>query len=250
MALITRDLDENSYPDWDWWEDEIDYLVEQAATRGIDIGTDTVRSRGKTLAQPAVSFSGFYSQGDGLAFDATINWPIFFEAHSDFKEKHINWFLLLVSNPDYFDVGVHRYNGRSNNMWAELENNYPDIIECGFFAGLEMEANEGQMPLLDGSALERYILEACEEEAADMYRALEAVYEAEREYTNKCRVEILLEEHQEQLKELLWCLPAEFSLAAIEHETIDWDDLDTLGLVEPVGRGGYIISAAGMEVMR
>lgn len=248
MARITKELDEQ-HPDHDWSGYEIDYLVEQAALKGIVIGTENERGREKCYTRPAVSWSGFWSQGDGLAFDATINWPVFFEAHPDFKEKELNWYLLLVSNPDYFTAGVHRYNS-GNTMDAESDDKCYDIVEHGFFAGLEMEAGEGQMPPLDGQALEKYVLEACQDEAIDMYKSLEKTYEIECEFMKDQEIERLIEEHTDDLKELLLSLPAEFRLNEIESDDIDGVDLDELKLVRHKKGGVYCISEAGQEFLK
>ena len=74
------DLD-GGYPDHDWYTDMLEWFAEDAKTRGIDIPYESARRQVKgevACYVPTISFSGFYSQGDGLAFNCTINWPVFF----------------------------------------------------------------------------------------------------------------------------------------------------------------------------
>jgi hypothetical protein len=64
----------------EWWRTtsdiDLDHVIDDAAAVadlfGLDIRTKTVRlMNGKTRAEPAVYWSGFWSQGDGASFEGT-----------------------------------------------------------------------------------------------------------------------------------------------------------------------------------
>lgn len=66
---------ENFPLDYDWWDYTYDYAIEQAALLGITISTKPVRlMSGKTREDPAIYFSGFWSQGDGSCFDGNYRY--------------------------------------------------------------------------------------------------------------------------------------------------------------------------------
>lgn len=66
---------ENFPIDYDWWDFTYDYIVEQATLLGITIATKTVRlMSGAKREDPAIYFSGFYSQGDGSCFNGTYHY--------------------------------------------------------------------------------------------------------------------------------------------------------------------------------
>ena len=251
MSILTKDIGNNCYPDWDWYTEELAFYVEDAKTRGIEIGEER-SSRQPTNGmyvryEPAISFSGFYSQGDGLAFDADINWPVFFEANPSFRVEAPEWFLLLVSNPSYVIGGVTRSGRNSTGMSIAIDTDYNDVVECGYFAGVRVEAEEGGLPELYLEPLEEAVLSICRDEATKMYHGLEEVYESECEYMREQQVETIKEEYEELIKAVLLLLPEGlFTRADVadaidenyEYE-IDFEDLDNLGLIEHVSHGNY-----------
>lgn len=65
-----RDKYRQSYPDYDWWDSSYEDFDKIATMMGIEIGTKPVRlMNGKTRHDPAIYFSGFWSQGDGACFE-------------------------------------------------------------------------------------------------------------------------------------------------------------------------------------
>ena len=60
--------------DYEWWNTNYDYFIEQMAEKGVDV-------EGKDIA-----FSGFCSQGDGACFDADVNLDVFL---ADNKFRHL-----------------------------------------------------------------------------------------------------------------------------------------------------------------
>jgi len=220
---ITRGID-SLYPEYDWWDLEFECFKEDLATRGIVIGTDIrgKNRKGETILEPAISFSGFYSQGDGLAFDATIDWAKFLETHSSFAEQLPEWYLLLAANPNDVIASTKRNTRHNNQMGVSCEWNSasPFEVEHGFFAGMI----EDELPMTLAE-LEEWVLGACEAEATKMYESLESTYEAECEYLREQEVESLIEENLDAVREALAMFPE-------EHDEVDLQDLRELGLAE------------------
>lgn len=246
MANLTRGLDE-LYPDWNWYEDSLDTFVDEASLKGIIIGVDRPSNARGYRNQHAVSFSGFSSQGDGLCFDCDIKWPEFIEAHPDFKEKLPEWFLLLSANPDYVEAGMNR-SQRGNTMTALLEFDYPDVVESGFFAGLDMT---DEVPDLSDADLETYVKNTCTDLASDWYHRLDKEYDFICDDMRQQRVNELIEEHCTDLRTILAALPAKFDQTIIHYEYAEYDfeDLNNLGLVEHVTCGAYRVSDAGKGLL-
>lgn len=236
MTQLTTCL--NQIEVWhDWYEDTLDCFAEEAKGKGIDIALE----RDGT---PAISFSGFWSQGDGLAFDADINWPAFFDAHPGLKTEYMNWYLVLSANPDYMQTSVYRSN-RGNNMYISSEGDPEVTIEEGFFAGVDATTIEFE----DG--FEDAVFSACADEADRIYMALEKEYEAQWDDEAYQVKERWLEEHGALLHTLLWPLSTTgiFTRADIFHEDIDFDDLDTLDLLKHVPGLGWVLSKKGLRVL-
>ena len=257
MSELTNNLDDG-YPEYDWYESEFDYFVEDAATRGIDIA---LANRNRKSREHGISFSGFWSQGDGLAFDATINWPVFIEKNPRFKINLPEWFLVIVANPDFIQGGVKRSGRNENIMSINIDINSSDPIESGFFAGVEI----GSIPQLYFEALELEVLHICEAEARQMYKSLEATYIGECAYIKDQRIENILEENKVQLQKCLAVLlfsGESFTNAQactaldFDDNWIDQNDLNCLGLTEyrRVGEPGAIrglqVTEKGKELLR
>lgn len=253
MANLGEQL-ECCYPDWEWYEDSLDYYVEDLKAKGIEIDEEKAGTRrdGKAILKPAISFSGFCSQGDGLAFDCRINWPVFFEAHPSFKGQMPEWYLLLSANPDYFDVGTRRHGRDSNCMSAWSEEDFPDVVENGFFAGMEMF---GEVPELSTTDLEDWILDVCQYEAHKMYKGLEEEYDQCCESEKERRCEEFVEENRDVLARCVAALMLEDEIRnntscvgeASEGE-ISFSDLNELGLVEHTRGGVWQITTEGKKL--
>lgn len=235
MAQITKNLDQVELWD-DWYEDMLDQFVEEAKEKGIQIDQ---RARGRHRV-PEIHFSGFWSQGDGLYFEAHIDWIKFFDGHQKLKDEHLNWYLLLSANPDYAsgraDGGMHRgYNQR-----AYVDTDLPEVIEQGFFAGTPEVDLE-----LDIGSFEWAVQDACEAEASRMYKALEAEYEFQLEDAKERAIEDLIEDLIEEYKEpicrMLWPM---MTGGEVEEDEIDLDDLENLGLIDRNG-----VTKKGLKVL-
>lgn len=61
--------------DYDWWDSTYEHASHIAALFGLDINMKPVKlMSGKTRMDPAIYFSGFYSQGDGACFEGTYEY--------------------------------------------------------------------------------------------------------------------------------------------------------------------------------
>lgn len=127
-------------------------------------------------------------------------------------------------------------------MSARVEDDYPDVVEHGYFAGTEMES----LPELRFGELEAYIYDVCAAEADKMYKSLEQSYEEECEYMREQAIENIKESEAERLQEVLLLLPSEANKSTFEEaldeagvEDIDFEDLEVLGFVKHKERGIY-----------
>lgn len=237
----------NSAEVWhDWYADMLWDFVSDAATRGIHIETEQLR-RGNN--GPAISFRGFWSQGDGLAFDSTIDWPVFFEANPSFKNQHTSAYLLLVANPKLANMRTVRTGRDGVSMDTEFECDFYDdeVIESGFFEGSTVGyvVNE-----IEFDKVGDYIKSICYSEAGSMYNKLEAEYEFQIEDAQQQVREQIVEELRDDLKLILTELAqCELFKRQAVHDDIEWSDLDELKLIDH-SRGGYwYITDAGWEVL-
>lgn len=74
----------------DWWDACYDNLVEDIEAKGFTVDTRVVRLvSGRTRDEPAIQFSGFWSQGDGASFDGWVkDWPQFLEDRPALQKMH------------------------------------------------------------------------------------------------------------------------------------------------------------------
>ena len=250
--LKGADLD-RGYPEHDWYTDMLKWFAEDAKTRGIDISYEAAgrQVKGKVACYaPTISFSGFYSQGDGLAFNCTINWPVFFETHEDFATSLPEWYLIISANPDIVGVGMTR-NSRHEHQMSAYSEDESDTIEKGFFAGMEIE--DTKLSFID---LEKYIEDVCEAEAMRMYTALEDEYDHQCEDIKERRIENTIEEHKDELhKVICWLLMQgdTFKTTALYIEEVSEDvcfsDLSDLGLVAHAGHNLWQVTDKGKELL-
>jgi len=237
MSHITADVD-SGYPDYDWYDSELEYWQEQLRAQGINISDEVHKGHsGKEYRQPAVSFSGFYSQGDGLAFDCSVSWSEFFAVNPSFAEQLPEWFLLLSANPDIVEVSSTR-NSRGNTMRIDvdyrLEQEAADgCVANGFFAGVPTD----ELPLVFRD-LEEWMDQYLDHVASDMYQSLQDLYESECEYIKEQGCEDIREQYATEIQAALSILPSVFAsrTAAVTalYESgleIDFEDLETLGYI-------------------
>lgn len=236
MSDLTSSLGE-SYPEYDWWDGDLDYYAEELRLRGINITNEHHRyPSGKVIESPAISFSGFSSQGDGLAFDCSIDWEVFCQTHPLMAEELTEWWLLLSTNPDLI-IACTRRHSRGNLMSFDMDYSAEyDVVQHGFFAGMDVS----DLPVVDAQ-LYNWMTRVLEDEADDMYRLLEKTYDAECEYLREQEIEAIKEEHAETLAEAMRALPDVVTRREADEilsgfTEIDFSDLEELGLYTFFGR--------------
>lgn len=75
---------ETGETDTGWWDHVYDDAVQCARKIGIDIGSKSSRTiGGQAIDSPEISFSGFWSQGDGCSFSGWLRMAETFEATKD-----------------------------------------------------------------------------------------------------------------------------------------------------------------------
>jgi hypothetical protein len=185
-----------------WWEGDetINWYIETNMT-----ARDAVEATETEAAQPArigwhidpkdISWSGFYSQGDGLAFDASVHLTEYMELKG-YDVTH-NALYLDILNYGIVHARVSRGYRQSNHMRdeAECEDYYTGNTEpAGIYQHLETEdwdalVQEQYDDLMDSMLKE--IGEEAQDHARSMYRELENDYEAstsEQEFIESCEI--------------------------------------------------------------
>lgn len=191
LACLKRNHDsayEALFEDWaktngEYWEYDwtITDFVERMATFGI------------TLTEDEVQFTGFWSQGDGACFQATVRpSPKLFEKDcQDYLDTpYVAIIHALAENGHVEDVYIKRGSGNySHKYMMEMEDE--DFSNCfdpeewveeyemsdGMFAGMPVRT---AINLITDEDLEEYtdtVLDLCRDHAEDLYRDLERDYD-------------------------------------------------------------------------
>src|SRR5690606_12101749 len=64
--------------DYDWWDSVYDDAEQIAEILGIEFEREEIRlMSGRKVSRPDITFSGFYSQGDGASWRGTYSWAPF-----------------------------------------------------------------------------------------------------------------------------------------------------------------------------
>lgn len=257
MSMLTKGFD-SIYLAYDWASYSLEEFVKELEAKGIDIERCKPNKNG--YCAPDIVWSGFGSQGDGLAFSSRIRWEKFIEHHPDMKEQIPQWYLLLVANPDYVYGGTST-NMRGTNMTTALDVESTYIVESGFFAGVPI----AEVPIYIPD-LQEYVQEVCEEEANRVYKRLEEEHDWLVESEKERAIEYCLEENREMIqlcigKLLLLgdsftrpeCLSVIDEVQEGVDETFDWDDLYELVLIESNYGNvdyNYRVTTEGKEFMK
>lgn len=187
---------EQAEPYDEWYKDILLEFQEEAAEKGVDIPNENRRN------EPAISFSGFWSQGDGLAFDASINWEKFLATNKEFQfqDELPKWYMFLTANPSSVPAACHRNNARGYAMVAYVDDYIHEHHTTGFFAGV---SDDELHTILDFSKLETFMQVYFEDMADDFYNRLEKEYEGQMECENERIIEDYIEENQAEIREVL-----------------------------------------------
>lgn len=171
--------------DYEWWDwIEADFI-------------DTCGQLGVRV--DSITFSGFYSQGDGAAFTGRVDVYRWMEQ----KGHHITYpaaYLACRDDGSY----VRLETGRGNNMRANIEEYANQTAPSGIFVGLEQTAWEELVDAQIGDlSLEDDVLSWCEELADKLYRDLRDEYEhltSEAMFIEHCEAnEVTFEENEDAI---------------------------------------------------
>lgn len=168
--------------DYDWWENLYADFTDGCAAVCVQVND--------------ITFSGFYSQGDGVAFTGWVyvhRWM----AHKGFDVTHPAAYLACKDDGSY----VRLETGRNNNMRANFDGwVYTD--PSGIFAGLDYDTwSELIDDQLSDLNIEDEVLSYCEGLADKLYRDLRNEYEhltSEEMFIEHCEAnEITFEENED-----------------------------------------------------
>ncbi len=150
------------YASWPWHEDTIYEFVKMLMDEGWELDVTDV------------AFSGFWSQGDGASFDATINIAKYINKHN-LAEKY----PLVLKYVDEFSIrgGTHKnsyatHYSHERTRYFEIETDYIDSAHGEEILGVDgIKALEAEI-----KALEKDIEDRRYHLSNDIYRALEKEY--------------------------------------------------------------------------
>ena len=178
---------EREYYEWvtnHWWDG--DWAIEDFVARQSEIGILDIDSKD-------ISWSGFYSQGSGLAFDARVD-VLAFMRLKGYDKTHM---------PLYLDMENYGASGRVSRgqryanffaQGADIDFAVGNCVPAGVFGGMEQEdwdelIHEQCLNIMDDLANE--IHEYASDAARELYNALEESYEAdtsEEAFIESCEI--------------------------------------------------------------
>ena len=172
-------------PDYDWWDCIEENFIEDCGKLGVCVDN--------------ITFSGFYSQGDGAAFVGRVYVYEWMEQ----KGHHITHPAAYLGCKDDGSY-VRLETGRGNNMRANLEEYANQTAPSGVFTGLDQQAWE---ELVDAQiselSIEDEVLSFCEDLAQELYTDLRDEYEhltSEEMFIEHCEAnEVTFEESEDAI---------------------------------------------------
>lgn len=167
-ALLEEHRDVN-VENIDWWDGVYEYFIEECKEQGIDI-EERARSR-----QPAIYFSGFWSQGDGACFEGRVgDWPKFLVAFGrpDLAVMYQKFDERLTLS---WQHGGHYYHANCTSFSSDLyvPNPYDEEPDPLQYAAWDVAYEGGNL----FENLEEDFIEFVRGRMSDLYRALENEYD-------------------------------------------------------------------------
>ena len=146
--------------DYNWWDYTYDLFKETCETKGVDVED--------------ITFSGFWSQGDGAAFAGRVSIPAFMQQHG-LDVRYPALYIAVCNDCSYVRVRF----SRNNNMECADYGMYGNQTDPeGVFGGLDRDA---WVELVDeqerDADLEREIMDFCSGLANDLYETLETEHD-------------------------------------------------------------------------
>jgi hypothetical protein len=152
--------------DWDWHEWAEDEIKADMKAHGIEVDR--------------FLWSGFYSQGDGAAFEGRVNladWMRVTKSNEEqtFAEKYPALYLACKQDGSYASV---RNANRGFYMYVNTEESLWGTEPCGIFSQLDKDAwDELVNDQYNCAALEEEVRTTCERFMSDFYNTLRDEYE-------------------------------------------------------------------------
>lgn len=170
--------------EWEWWDFIYDNFKADCALKGVRVDD--------------ITFSGFWSHGDGAAFAGKVYVYEWMEIMK-LDEQYPAAYLACKSDGTFVSLEI----GRGNNMRANMEDHLFDSESEGVFAGLD--AGEWLALVdeqIDAMSVESEILTYCEGLASDLYKSLRDEYDhltSEESFIESCECnEITFEEIEDE----------------------------------------------------
>ena len=153
---------------FDWWEGVYDTFREDMSTKGIYVSD--------------ISFSGFWSQGDGASFTGRIeDTKLFLEEHK--LEQNFPWITKLVSLGGGFDLPISRtasHYVHENTVSASLEDTdmFSNVLSVGDDGLREHIITDWDYRLdYEYTSFETAVTAIIRDYCRDLYRELNAEHE-------------------------------------------------------------------------
>lgn len=156
----------------EWWEGDYETFKDRCSRLGIRVDD--------------ISFSGFYSPGDGASFRARVCLTMFME-HTKLHLEYPALYIAVKNDGSYMMVEPTRNNylrGGSYEMWAN------QTAPEGVFADLDQDTWSELVDEQDSEAgMEDRVIEFCRGLADELHSNLESTYEnltSEDEFIASC----------------------------------------------------------------
>ena len=167
-------------PHDDWWDCTYEDAITVGALMGIEIGTESVRVvNGKSYDRPSISFSGFWSQGDGCCFSGYLRVADMAGAVEKVKgyagEDEL-FRLAAVAEDIFARIAAVQM---AQALVPDDDNDYP---ECSPSMSIQVNGQERSFSTsVDGNEIPNELEEICDKFVADfatwIYNSLEAEHD-------------------------------------------------------------------------
>ena len=145
-------------PDYDWWDCTYENFIEDCGKLGVRVDS--------------ITFSGFYSQGDGAAFAGRVYVYEWME-NKGYDVTHPAAYLACRDDGSYVSLTT----GRGNNMRASYTGE-SYTVASGIFAGLDDDTwCSLVIEQVESLNVEEEVLSFCEDLAQELYTNLRDEYE-------------------------------------------------------------------------
>ena len=144
--------------DYEWWDCVYENFKADAAQVGISVND--------------IKFCGFWSQGDGAGFTATVNIGEWMRAH----KYDVEWPALYMAYEVSFSRATIDLSHRGYSQSVDAHRNYP-IVPEGMFSGLDQDTWDEMIAEQERDFdIESKLKDFADDMSSKLYRDLEAEY--------------------------------------------------------------------------